>query len=119
MEYLLIIILQVIGVGLHVSQKVIKIGNENKQMTRNGIITVFWNEDWDSLFASFFILLLNLVAHYIVGEYAPANITEYEYYMIISFGLALLFGYAGQRIVYSYLGKAEEFLNKKVENKLG
>lgn len=118
MEYLLIILLQLIGIGLHVTQVIIKLGNDNRDKARNEILRIFWNEDWDTLLASALILILNLAAHYIVGEYAPKKIIDYEYYMLISFGLALLFGYAGQRIVYSALGKAEIFLNKKIEGKL-
>jgi hypothetical protein len=34
------------------------------------------------------------------------------------FGAAFVIGYAGQRLVYKYLGSAEKFLDKKVGDKL-
>ena len=58
-----------------------------------------------------------------------SNKREYNYAMDIiyqnpnfhlwMFGAAFVIGYAGQRLVYKYLGSAEKFLDKKVGDKLG
>lgn len=117
MEYVLIIILQIIGCGLHVLQKVMELDKKFPDDTLGDVFSMFWKTDRVTLIISFFILCLNLVAHYIIEVYAP-QIREIENWVLYGFGLALLLGYAGQRLVYKYLGKAEEVLNKKVENKL-
>ena len=116
MEYLLIFILQLLGIGFHVMQKVISIGDKHPDKNRSQIFSAFLYEDWDTLMVSALIISLHLVSHYIVENYT--TIREINNYHLYSFGLALLLGYAGQRIIYKYLGSAEEFLNKKVGDKL-
>lgn len=112
MEYALIIILQLLGIGFHVMQKVIALGDTHKTKMKE-TFSIFWSEDWDTLFVSFLVMTLNVVAHFILESYAPKSIIEYEYYDLISFGIALTLGYAGQRIIYKYLGTAETALAKK------
>lgn len=116
MEYLLITILQLLGIGFHVMQKIISLGNDFPEKKRKEILSTFVNEDWDTLCVSALVMILNLVAHYIIERYAH-SITAYPYYSLISFGIALTLGYAGQRMIYKYLGSAEKFLDKKVEDK--
>lgn len=112
MEYALIVLLQLIGIGLHVMQKVIALGDQNKSMERKEIFATFWHEDWDTLFVSGLVLVLNLAAHYIIEAYTilPKEIGNYPLY---AFGIALVLGYAGQRLIYKYLGTAEAALAKK------
>lgn len=117
MEYLIIIILQAIGVGLHVAQKLREIAKRSLTDTKRDEINTFFQEDWITLFISFLVLCLNLVGHYIIDRYTdlPATIAYYDLY---AFGIALVLGYAGQRLIYKYLGQAEEVLTKKVNDKL-
>lgn len=117
MEYLLIVVLQLLGIGFHVMQKIISLGDKFPDKNRSQILSGFLYEDWDSLCVSGLIIFLNMVTHYIVENYAPA-VREVNHYHLYSFGMALILGYAGQRIIYKYLGSAEEFLNKKVTDKL-
>lgn len=116
MEYTLIFILQILGIGFHVMQKIISLGDEHKDKNRSQIFSAFLYEDWDTLSVSALIIALHLVSHYIVENYT--TIRQIDNYHLYSFGLALVLGYAGQRIIYKYLGSAEEFLNKKVNDKL-
>ena len=116
MEYLLIFTLQLLGIGFHVMQKIISLGDKHVEKNRSQIFSAFLYEDWDTLVVSTLIIILHLVSHYIVENYT--KIDEINNYHLYSFGLALLLGYAGQRIIYKYLGSAEEFLNKKVSDKL-
>jgi hypothetical protein len=118
MEYLLIAVLQFLGVGFHAAQKVaiIRKGFPNKRF--NEIISIFWNEDWNTLFVSGLVVILNLVGHYIVLNYAPGSVTQHEWYYVGSFALALCLGYFGQRKIYQILGTAETFLDKQVESKI-
>jgi hypothetical protein len=117
MEYLLIISLQLSGIGLHVMQKIIGIGNLHPDKPASETFKIFMREDWDTLCVSAIVLFLNIIVHYIVGEYAQ-SISAMEYYTLTSFAIALVLGYAGQRMIYKYLGSAEKFLDKQVENRL-
>jgi hypothetical protein len=116
MEYFLIFILQVIGCGLHVAQKVLELDKKFHDDSLETVLKEFLKTDRVTLIISALVLALNIVVHYIVGEYSDFD--EIEYYDLYSFGLAFVLGYAGQRLIYKYLGKAEEALNKKVESKL-
>jgi hypothetical protein len=117
MEYLLILLLQLIGIGFHVMQKVSTLGNLFPDKPRNAIFGIFMQEDWDTLMISALILALNEIAHYILHVYA-ITISSYQYFDLISFGVALVLGYAGQNLVYKWLGSARDFLDKKVTDKL-
>lgn len=116
MEYLLIFILQLLGIGFHVMQKIISIGSEFPEKSRSQVFSAFLYEDWDTLLVSWLVLITHLVAHYVVLNYTALS-TSLEQYSFWSFGLALLLGYAGQRLIYKYLGSAEDFLNKKINDK--
>lgn len=110
MEYLLIILLQLIGIGFHVMQKVISIGDNHPEKTRRQIFDVFFKEDWDTLFVSALVLITHLVAHYIIDTYTPDFRNSVNYYVLYAFGSALVLGYAGQRLIYKWLGSAEKKL---------
>ena len=114
MEYLLIFILQVLGIGLNVAKKVLQIDKKSPDDSLGEVILVFWNSDRITIFISTLVLVFNLVAHYIIGNYAE-SITEIPYYELISFGIAFVLGYAGQNLIYKYLGTAEQVLDKKAD----
>jgi hypothetical protein len=117
MEYLLIIILQLIGIGFHVAQKVLTLDKLSPNDSLKEVLALFWKSDRITVFISALVLALNLVAHYIIGEYAPESFTAWEYYDLSSFTLALLLGYFGQRKIYEWFGKAEGFLDKRIADK--
>lgn len=117
MEYLLIFILQIIGIGFHVMQKIISLGDMHPDKNRSQIFSAFLYEDWDTLAVSCLVIATHLIAHYIVENYTDLSMTS-EKYILYSFGLALILGYAGQRLAYKFLGSAEEFLNKRANDKL-
>lgn len=99
-------------------QKIIIIGDKNPAMRKNEVIGAFLSEDWDTLFVSALIVALDLLIHFVVDEYYHFIFAEHQWYIAASFGIALVFGYAGQRMIYKYLGSAERYLDKKVEDKL-
>jgi len=113
MEYLLIINLQLLGVCFHVMQKVIKLGNDFPLKTWKEIFKAFFSEDWDTLIVSFLVLWLNIVAHFIIDEYAPEFRASINYYILWAYGISCVLGYGGQRIVYKYLGSAEKLLDRQ------
>lgn len=119
MEYLIIVGLQILGILLSVVQKITVLDKKYPDLTKREIFAVFLDEDWTTLAGSFVVLCLNLLGHYIVENYAPQT-KEFigPYYILYGFGLALLLGYAGQRLIYKWLGSAEKALDNKVTNKL-
>ena len=121
MDYLLIIALQFIGIGLHVAQKINVIDKKYPEFTMKECIITFFNEDWITLFVSALVLFLDLIAHYIVHEFSidSTNWVWSAYpiinYYTLSFALALGLGYFGQRKIYQWLGSAEKILDQKVQ----
>lgn len=117
MDYLLITILQLIGIGLHVAQKILALDKLSPDDSFREVFILFWKSDRVTMFVSALVLSFNLVAHYIIEIYAH-NITQLQNYALWSFGVAFILGYAGQRLIYNYLGKAEKFLDKKIDNRI-
>jgi hypothetical protein len=114
MEYLLITVLQIVGGWLHAAQKVAIIKKNQPSKKFNEVLSLFWQEDWNTFcFSMPPILILNLVGHFAMVEYGPESITSHPWYIIGSLALAVVLGYAGQRIVYKYLGTAENVLDKQ------
>lgn len=104
-------------------QKIITIGNNHPEETVWGVVKTFLKEDWDTLCVSALVLFTNELIHYLIVHYAPA-LMQYPYYdgvsyfLLTSFALAWVFGYAGQRLVYKILGTTENYLNNKIDQKL-
>lgn len=119
MEYALIFILQLFGIGFHAGQKVLELDKLVPDDSLWDVGRLFWKEDKITLIISIFLILpLSLVLYYILLEYGPDSISEYEYFDLIYFGFALVLGYAGQRIIYGALGKAVTFAEKKISDKI-
>ena len=121
MEYLLIFILQAIGISLSVLQKIKAIDLKYPDFSKHQIWIVFWDEDWTTLFGSAIVLCLNLVVHFVLKTYTPdfESITMMGVpYIIFAFAVALVLGWGGQRLIYKWLGSAEKALDKKVEDRL-
>jgi hypothetical protein len=128
MEYFLIIVLQLLGIGFHVMQKIISMGDNHPEKTRGQIFDTFFREDWDTLMVSALVLFTDLTIHFIMNYYDPHLMnTSFAFpalwgftisYRAVSFIIALFLGYAGQRVAYKLFGTAEKLLNKKIENKL-
>lgn len=117
MDFLLIFILQILGISLHVLQKCVELDKKFHDDSLGEVFKTFWQNDRITLLISLVVLTLNEVTHFITARYSTFAETMENYYLW-SFVVAFVLGYAGQRVIYRYLGKAEEFLNKKVENKL-
>jgi hypothetical protein len=117
MDFALIAILQLFGIALHGFQKLIELDAKSPDDSKWDVFKLMWKNDGFSFGVSFVVLGLNEVTHFIVARYSTFAET-FENYYLWSFLVAFVLGYAGQRVIYKYLGRAEEFLNKKVENKL-
>lgn len=118
MEYFLIIILQSLGIGFHVMQKVISLGDKFPAETPRSVFKLFWKEDWDTLVVSGLILVLNIVGHYITFDKLGMVLLSEWYWQIAPYVLSLVGGYLGQRWIYKFFGSAEKALDKQFLNKL-
>lgn len=113
MDYILTTILIVLGVGFHIMQKIRTLRLKFPEFVPKRILGTFFMEEWDSLIVSFICWIVFELAIYITirnGVQIPAWFDNWGMYV-----LALVWGYAGQRIAYKYLGTAEEVLNKKAD----
>ena len=115
MEYFLIFSLQLIGIGFHVAQKVKALDAKYPEKSIREIFNTFLDQDWVTLFISALIIVLDLMVHFILDTYTPDIRKGVNYYVLYAFGIALFLGYAGQRLIYKYLGKAEEILDKQAD----
>ena len=119
MEYLLIFILQILGIGFHVGQKVLELDKLSPDDSLSDVFKLLWKSDKISILISVVLILsFTEILYFILIHYAPKTITGYEYFDLIFFGLALILGYSGQRIIYGALGKATEVVEKKIADKL-
>lgn len=114
MEYVIVFILQALGISLSATQKMLELDRKFPDDSLSDVINLFLREDRITLIISGIILIFNLVAHYIVDSYTELPLVV-EYYPIWAFGISFVLGYAGQRIIYKYLGKAEGLLMKKAD----
>lgn len=120
MEYFIILFLQLLGISFHVVQKVNYLDKQHPEKSIKEIYGLFFENEWSSLSVSALVLFADLFFHFIIDSYFPA-VREMELnfigvtlpYLAISFLLAITFGYAGQRLAYKYLGKAEQYLSDK------
>lgn len=114
MDYFIIFILQIIGILFHVFEKVRIIDAQNREKGTREVFLIFFEYEWVTLSISILVLALNVITHYIIDTYAN-DLTTVRYYHIYVFVLAFILGYAGQRIVYKYLGKGTKFLIDKAD----
>ncbi len=125
MLYLFIFIFQLLGIGFHVGQKAIEIDKRTPGDTLKDVFGIFLRENLITLIMSGLVLILDLCFHAALDVYTlipdkPVDIFElftlpYEIVAILS---SFLLGYAGQRLIYKLLGKAEGVIEKKLEDKL-
>lgn len=114
MEYILITAFQIIGIGFQVLFKVIELDKKFQDDSMWQVTVEFWKSDKFTLILSGLIIFANLVVHFVVHEYTDFE-NSIPNYALYNFGIALVLGYAGQRIVYKYLGKAESVLTSKAD----
>jgi len=119
MEYALIFILQLLGIGFHVGQKVLELDKLTPDDGLRDVLNLFWKDDKITVLISVLLILpLNIVLYYILLNYGPDSVILYDYFDLIFFAVSLTLGYSGQRIVYGALGKAVIFAEKKINDKL-
>ena len=122
MEYIIIFTLQLLGIAFHVVQKVNTLDKQYPEKSIKEIYSLFFENEWSSLSVSALVLFADLFFHFIIDSYFPA-VREMSItvplinlnmpYLAVSFIVAFVLGYGGQRLAYKYLGKAEQYLSDK------
>lgn len=113
MEYKLTIFLMLLGVAYHVMSCISKLRKKFPELGVKTVWNTFINQEWDSLIVSalgiiVFETLLYSTHH---SEFKMPNwLHDYGIYV-----LALVWGYAGQRLSYKFLQTGEAVLEKKAE----
>lgn len=119
MEYALIFFIQFFGIGFHIGQKVLEFDKLLPDDSLGDVWRMFWKADKISVLISFFLILPSTeVLYFVLLNYAPKTMVEWEYFALSYFGFALVLGYSGQRIIYNALGKASDMVEKKIADKL-
>lgn len=113
MDFILILIFFLIGAGFHIMQKIGALREKFPSLTPKTVWTTFFNEEWNVLIISFLCLLLLESLHFVVTvkEVELGELAKKWWFLYV---LSTLVGYAGQRLIYKYLGSAEAALNRKV-----
>lgn len=107
---------QGVGIALQVLQNVVAIDKRNPEWSRAQVWAEFKEQDYWTLWISGVIAVAHVVAHLALLIYGGEGLPDLFHNMLFSLGIALVMGWGGQRIIYRFLGKAEETLNRKADN---
>ena len=118
MDYALIAFFQLCGIAFQVVPKLMELDKLAVDDSFGDVCKIYWKHDKFTLIYSLFIIVFDEGVHFSVETYAPKFAESFEYYHIMSFGIATILGWGGQRILDKVFGKAEAFINKKIEDKL-
>lgn len=113
MIYLLTTLPFLLGVGWHIMQIVMKLRKKFPQFGFRMIFVTFFQQEWDSLIRSGLMwatLMMWIFISRTTHIHLPPWYDKWGVYVI-----ALLAGYAGQRLAYRYLSTAEEVLERKAD----
>jgi hypothetical protein len=114
MIYILTIALFISGVMLNVMEKVRGLRDKFPQLEFGDVWKTFFKQEWDSLMVSAIVLgtcqVMIFVSRTNHWKY-PLWLEGWGIYL-----MAIVLGYAGQRLAYKYLKTSEGVLEKKIEN---
>ena len=107
-EYVLIGILYVMGVGFNISQKLSVLQKKFPSFSRKEIVQTFKKEEWNTMIVSF-LGLITVQALWFAGHYENVTLPLWLHGFAV-YPAAMVVGYAIQRIIYKYLGTSESAL---------
>ena len=132
MEYALIVgcfiifFCLLLGVGYHVGEKCLELDKLKPDDSLGDVFRLLWKIDKITILISLCLIiptmeLLFVILHvYWIDRIKPEEIAQsyLRFFDLIFFGASLLVGYAGQLFVYKLLGKAVNYAENKVNEKL-
>lgn len=128
MDYVLIIIFQVLGFGFKCGQQITLLRKKYPQKSPKEVNNAFWFEDWNTFIMSGVVLGTDLATHYVISKLGidwsqtftllGVLLTWEAVYLVFSVGIAIVLGYKGQDLIYKWLGSAADRLDKEVSSKI-
>lgn len=112
-DYFLTTFLMIIGVAYHTMSVVSKQRKKFPELEFKSIWSNFFSQEWDSLMVSALGVVLAETVLYTIRlneVVLPSWIENWGMYL-----LAVVWGYAGQRLAYKFLATGESILEKKAE----
>lgn len=100
------------GQMLSAMEKVSGLRTKYPQLSPGTIVSTYLRQEWNTIIVSFVIMGLCQLSLYIAlsnGRPGPGWFWLWGVYV-----LALILGYAGQRLVYKYMKTTEQALEKKI-----
>lgn len=114
MIYILTVALFLLGVGYFVTKKIDELKVKYPTCDADDVLRTFLKEDWNTLIRSFLVLCTYEIFIFITQIKAVVMPVWWEKYLVV-YALSLVLGYAGQRLIYKYLGTAESELEKRAD----
>ena len=112
MIYILTVFAFILGCCFHVMGKVSVLKKTFPDLLPRTIWKTFWREEWNVLIGSAVVLFTLELSIYIIN-YFSILIPDWLQWGI--YPISLVLGYAGQRLIYKYLGTAEKILEQKAD----
>jgi len=113
MDYLITFFLMLLGAALHVMSKISALRKRFPELEPKTIWGTFYKEEWNTLIVNLICILLAEVFLYTTISNGQKFAPWFDNYGM--YGLAVLWGYAGQRLAYKFLSTGEAVLEKKAE----
>lgn len=114
MTYFITTILFALGVGYHVMQVIQRLRRKFPDKGFREIFDTYFREEWDSLIRSGLVWATYELFLFVLDKSEAVMPLWWEKYFA-AYALAVVLGYAGQRLAYKYLGTAEKVLSEKAE----
>lgn len=109
MTYFLTTLLFLIGVGYHIMQVIQRLRRKFPEKRFREIFDTYFTEEWDSLIRSGLVWATYELGLFII-EKSEAVMPAWWEKWFVPYAMAVVLGYAGQRLAYKYLGTAEKVL---------
>lgn len=113
MDYAIVTFLFFIGFGYFVMRTITKLKRAYPKLGFSDVWKTFFREEWDTILTSLLGLALMLMIIFIPRYNGYTLPDWYENFGM--YGLALVDGYAGTKLIYKYMGTAEGILDKKAD----
>lgn len=113
MDYFLILVLWIIGVGFDVMRKITKLRKKFPQFGFGTVWKTFFGQEWDSLMVSVLVLLFQETALIIIAYNEIKLPPWFDAWGMYVLSLAL--NYSGQRTAYHFLNTSESVLKSKAD----
>lgn len=102
-----------LGVTFHVLAQVQKLRKKFPKHKAKEILGIFFDEEWNVLFVSAAVNTTCIIAEkFGASTYLGVPVDSKELTLFVSM---LVIGYAGQRLVYKWLGSTEKVLTQQID----